>query len=251
MKIAIIGYGKMGRLIESIALERGHEISCIIDRDNVGDFDTEAFRNSDVAIEFSTPGTAQANVERCFSAGIPVVCGTTGWTDALAEMKRQCEEGRGTMIWASNFSIGVNVFMAVNRKLAALLGPFPEYMPSLAETHHIHKLDHPSGTAITLAEGIIGSNPRIKEWIEPDAGNIAEDDLVVSHERRGEVPGIHTIRWDSESDEIILTHSAKSRRGFALGAVLAAEWLPSRRGWHTVGEVLGLEQGAVTLNPEP
>ncbi|MDE7403248.1 MAG: 4-hydroxy-tetrahydrodipicolinate reductase [Muribaculaceae bacterium] len=241
MKIALIGYGKMGHMIESVALSRGHEITCRIDRDNTEDFDSDAFRSSDVAIEFTTPATAAENVLKCFSAGVPVVCGSTGWTDRLPEMQELCREGKGSMIWASNFSVGVNIFMAVNRVLARIMSKFPEYTPSMTEVHHIHKLDHPSGTAITLAEEIIEENTRIAGWQEPDeAGHVDTGNLPIAHERRGEVPGIHTIRWDSEADMIEITHSANSRQGFALGAVLAAEWLPARPGWHTIAEVLDI-----------
>lgn len=237
MKIALIGYGKMGKMIEGIALERGNIITCRIDRDNQEDFDSEAFRGSDVAIEFSTPATAVANLERCFAAGIPVVCGTTGWTDRLDEMKRRCDEAGGALMWASNYSVGVNIFMALNRFLARIMAGFPQYTPSITETHHVHKLDHPSGTAITLADQIAGADPQVKGWKEPD-GTVEPGILEISHRREGEVPGIHTITWDSDVDVISMTHSAKSRAGFALGAVMAAEWLAGRQGWHTPGEML-------------
>lgn len=232
----------MGHIIERIALERGNTVTCRIDRDNQEDFDSPEFLGSDVAIEFTTPATAPANIERCFRAGIPVVCGTTGWTAELDRMKRLCDEGKGTLMWASNFSIGVNIFMAVNRYLADIMNSFPAYTPSMTETHHIHKLDHPSGTAITLAEQIVARTERISGWREPDAEGaegLTEGILPVAHERRGEVPGIHTVVWDSPADEISITHSAKSRDGFAAGAVMAAEWLASRRGWQTIGRMLG------------
>lgn len=239
MKIALIGYGKMGKMIEGIALERGNEISCRIDKDNQEDFNSDAFRNSDVAIEFTTPATAVENIEHCFKAGVPVVCGTTGWTARLDEMKQRCEKGEGTLLWASNFSIGVNIFMAVNRYLARIMNNFPGYTPRMVETHHIHKLDHPSGTAITLAEGIIDSTERIGGWEEiEETGNAEEGKLGIAHRREGEVPGIHTIIWDSSVDDISITHSAKSRAGFALGAVMAAEWLATRRGWHSIDEMM-------------
>lgn len=246
MKIALIGYGKMGRMIEGIALERGNEITCRIDRDNPEDFDSEAFRSSEVAIEFTTPSTAVENIERCFRAGIPVVCGTTGWVNEpsadgggtrLDEMHRICDEGKGTLMWASNFSIGVNIFMAVNRYLAGIMESFAQYSPSMTETHHVHKLDHPSGTAITLAEQIEASNRLVKGWVE--TGTVHEEGVMeIGHVRRGEVPGIHTIVWNSPVDDITITHSAKSRAGFALGAVTAAEWLAGKRGFRTLGEML-------------
>ena len=247
MNIAIIGYGKMGKMIESIAIERGHKITCCIDVENPEDFNSESFKNSDVAIEFTTPGTAVENIEKCFSAGVPVVCGSTGWvnekvkargkeTTTLEEMRRRCEAGEGTLIWASNFSIGVNIFMAVNKYLSRLMERFPQYEPSMTEVHHIHKLDHPSGTAITLAEGIIENLTRIDGWSEEKTNGKVE----ITALREGEVPGIHTIRWDSAVDEITITHSAKSRAGFALGAVVAAEWLADKKGFHTINEVLGV-----------
>lgn len=238
MKIALIGYGKMGHIIEKIALERGNRITCRIDADNQEDFDSEAFRSSDVAIEFTTPGTAEANVRRCFAAGVPVVCGSTGWNAALPEMERICREGNGTLLWSSNFSIGVNIFMAVNRRLASIMARFPQYRPHIVETHHVHKLDHPSGTAVTLAEQIISEVPGITRWAEPEEGGKPGDGVLeVDHIRSGEVPGIHTVVWDSPVDTISITHSAKSREGFAMGAVLAAEWLAGKSGWHTLSEV--------------
>lgn len=250
MKIALIGYGKMGHIIEKIALSRGNEITCRIDVDNEADFDSDLFRNSDVAIEFSAPKAAPGNVLRAFRAGVPVVSGTTGWSDRLPEFKTLCDEGKGTLLWASNFSIGVNIFMAVNRSLARIMENFPQYRPSLVETHHIHKLDHPSGTAITLAEEIVEESSRLSGWkeeahspvdTEPLDGalpEVGEGLLPMLAVRRGEVPGIHTITWDSPVDSITISHSAKSREGFALGAVMAAEWLASRKGWHTMAEML-------------
>lgn len=202
----------MGHIIESIAQERGNQITCRIDRDNKEDFDSEAFRTSDVAIEFTTPSTAVENIERCFAAGVPVVSGTTGWTARLDEMKKKCDEGHGTLMWASNFSIGVNIFMAVNRYLARIMDSFPQYTPSMVETHHVHKLDHPSGTAITLAEQIEENTARVGGWVEPEEGKTHDSSLMeIEHIRRGEVPGIHTIVWDSNVDDITITHSAKSR----------------------------------------
>lgn len=253
MKIALIGYGKMGHMIETIARERGNEVTVRIDKENLEDFGSEAFLSSDVAIEFTTPGTGAANVGRCMAAGIPVVSGTTGWVNdidpesgatRLEEAKARCERGEGTLMWSSNFSIGVNIFMAVNRYLARIMNSFPQYTPSMVETHHVHKLDHPSGTAITLAEQIIEATGRIKEWVEPSAErDVAGAEpgagiLEIAHRREGEVPGIHTITWDSAVDEITITHSAKSRAGFALGAVMAAEWLAAKQGYHTLGEML-------------
>lgn len=242
MKIALIGYGKMGRMIEKIAQERGLTVTCRIDKDNIEDFGTDAFRNSDVAIEFSVPSTAFGNISRCMEAGIPVVSGTTGWVNRreggrtlLEIMRGRCDGGEGSLLWASNFSIGVNVFAALNRYLANIMDKLPQYTPYMTETHHIHKLDHPSGTALTLASGIEAETGRISGWSEEPA----EGKLTISHIREGEVPGIHTVKWDSPVDEISITHSAKSRGGFASGAVVAAEWLATApRGFHTIDELM-------------
>ena len=229
----------MGHIIERIALERGNTITCRIDRDNPGDFDSEAFLSSDVAIEFSTPGTAPDNLLRCFRRGIPVVCGTTGWTARLDEFRQLCDDGEGTLLWASNFSVGVNLFRAISRSLARMMDAFPQYRPRMEEVHHVHKLDHPSGTAVTLAEDIVAECSRMSAWAEPEEGReLPEDILGVDHIRRGEVPGIHTILWESPVDEISITHSARNREGFALGAVMAAEWLAGRKGFRNIGEML-------------
>ena len=241
MKIALTGYGKMGHMIEKIAQQRGHEVVCVIDKDNTSDFDSDAFRSADCVIEFSTPATAVENRRNSFSQGVPVVCGTTGWTDAMPEIKEICDNGNGTFLFASNFSVGVNIFMAVNRYLARIMNAYPQYKPHMVETHHIHKLDHPSGTAITLADEIISATDRIGAWMEPDDSRMNDTDrnniLEIDHIRQGEVPGIHTIDWDSDVDTITISHSAKSREGFALGAVIAAEWLTDKKGFHTIGEV--------------
>lgn len=238
MKIALIGHGKMGHIIEEIAISRGHKIVKIIDEDNLHDFESAEFRSADVAIEFTRPTSAVENILKCFAAGVPVVSGTTGWTDSLPELKSMCEHGDGTLLWSSNFSIGMNIFMALNRHLTEIMTKFPEYHPEMEEIHHIHKLDHPSGTAITLAEDLISVYPPMKRWAEPEGQPIPEDTLAISHRREGEVPGVHSIKWDSEADEIIITHSAHSRRGFALGAVVAAEWLPGHKGFFNMKDVL-------------
>lgn len=240
MKIALIGYGKMGHMIEEIARSRGHEITCIIDLKNQEDFDSPAFRSADVAIEFTTPTAAYGNFLRAFRAGVKVVSGSTGWMkDHEADVRRLCAEGN-TLFWASNFSLGVAVFRAVNRYLARIMNRFPEYDVRIEETHHVHKLDAPSGTAITLAEDICGELERKGGWTpgtvrQPD-GSVTGTDrcapglLRVDAVRRDEVPGIHTVTYDSAADSIILTHDAHSRRGFALGAVLAAEFTATRTG---------------------
>ncbi len=239
MKTAIIGHGKMGRLIEEILKERGHEVAVVIDEDNRSEFASTRFAECDVAIEFTAPGVAVENILSCFAAGVPVVSGTTGWNDSLPELRDMCAAGKGTLLWSSNYSIGMNIFMAVNRYLAEIMANFPQYHASMQEVHHIHKLDHPSGTAITLAEELIARTPTLQCWAEPapDAAP-AEGVLPIAAIREGEVPGIHSIHWESEADSITITHSAKSRRGFALGAVLAAEWLADKKGFHTMAEML-------------
>ncbi|MBD5371345.1 MAG: 4-hydroxy-tetrahydrodipicolinate reductase [Bacteroides sp.] len=240
MKVAIIGYGKMGRMIHQILRERGHEVSVIIDEHNQEEFASRAFASSDVAIEFTRPTSAVGDILGCFAAGVPVVCGTTGWTDALPELRDMCAKGKGTLLWSSNFSIGMNIFMALNRYLTSVMSKFPAYTPSMEEIHHIHKLDHPSGTAITLAEELVANDPAVSGWEEVEEPAEVKDGRVlpIVARREGEVPGVHSICWESEADTVTITHSAKSRMGFALGAVLAAEWLSSRKGFHTMSEML-------------
>lgn len=229
----------MGHLIAEIAENRGHRIVCTIDADNTDAFNTDEFRSADAAIEFSTPGTAVDNILRCFAAGVPVVSGTTGWLDALPDLKDMCAKGKGTLLYGSNFSIGVNIFMAVNRYLAKVMDDFHEYSPSMVEIHHIHKLDHPSGTAITLAEDLVKTVGRVGGWQEPRPGEKPADDMLpIEHVREGEVPGTHIITWDSPVDKITISHEAKSRQGFALGAVKAAEWIKNRKGFFTVADML-------------
>ena len=236
MKIALIGYGKMGKTIERIALGRGHEIVCTIDIDNPQDFDSDAFRSADVAIEFTTPSTAVDNYYKAFAQGVPVVSGSTGWTARMPEIKVLCDEGKATFFWTSNYSLGVNLFFALNKYLGQLMDNFNDYTPSMKEIHHIHKLDHPSGTAITLAEGLIEKVGRINAWTEDE--NAPASSLPIYHEREGEVPGTHIIAWDSEVDTITIEHKAKSREGFALGAVVAAEWVNGRKGFLTMDQLM-------------
>lgn len=238
MKIAIVGFGRMGRLIADIARERGNEIVAVIDVDNRSDFQSEAFRSADVAIEFSVPSAGYDNILECFKAGVPVVSGTTGFGDRLHELEEMCSRGEGTLLHSTNFSIGVNIFRALNRYMARIMADFPSYHPYLSETHHIHKLDHPSGTAVTLAEELVDNYPEAEGWYEPTIEKKPENWLPVSSIREGEVPGIHTIKWESNVDYISLTHSAKSRAGFASGAVTAAEWLAGKKGFFTMGEML-------------
>ena len=260
MKIALIGYGKMGHAIERIARERGHEIVAIIDVDNNADIDGEAFASAEAAIEFTTPSTAPDNVMRAAAAGGPVVCGSTGWAARRDEVEKRVSEMGGALLASSNFSIGVNVFNIINRKLARLMSHLPQYKPHMYETHHVHKLDHPSGTAITLAEGIIAENDRVSSWadegmVSVDSSNasltpaqiaaglepkpmIADGALPVLSLREGEVPGTHIIEWDSPVDTIEITHRAKSRDGFALGAVMAAEWIAGKKGIFSIDEMM-------------
>lgn len=236
MKIALIGYGKMGHMIEAIARNRGHEIVSIIDIDNLADFDSDAFRSAEVAIEFTAPTVAEGNVRRCFEQGVKVVSGSTGWLKGavLEEMQQLCADGKNTLLWSSNFSVGVAIFRAVNRYLARIMNSFDSYDVNMVETHHVHKLDAPSGTAITLAEHIIEELDRKERWglHETAPGVLRIDDV-----RRSEVPGIHTITYDSPADLIEITHSAHTREGFALGAVLAAEYLKDHNGWQTIDDL--------------
>ena len=229
MKIALIGYGKMGHIIESIALERGHEIVCIIDQNNLDEFESDAFASAEVAIEFTTPQTAEQNILRAWKASVPVVCGTTGWNVEPLKQQLLCNSTQPlhhptpSLMWSSNYSIGVNIMFALNKQLAKFMRSYSEYTPHMTEVHHIHKLDAPSGTAKTLQEAI-----------GDDRLTIADIESI----REGEVPGIHTVIWDSEVDTITITHSAKSRKGFALGAVIAAEWMKGKTGWHDFTEVI-------------
>ena len=248
MNIALIGYGKMGHMIEQIARERGHNIVSIIDVDNQADFESEAFASADVAIEFTSPTAAYGNYLKAFKAGVKVVSGSTGWMkEHEADVRRMCSEEGKTLFWASNFSIGVAIFSAVNRYLAKLMNQFPQYDVAMTETHHVHKLDAPSGTAITLAEEICQNLDRKTEWKKGtttwDDGRIEgksvhrDDQLLIDSVRHDEVPGIHSVHYDSEADEITITHSAHSRKGFALGAVLAAEYTLTHNGLLTTSDL--------------
>lgn len=233
MKIALIGYGKMGHAIERAALSRGHEIVAIVDRDTAVRIDSPEFRTADVAIEFTMPAAAEGNVRAALAQGVPVVSGTTAWAEGLERIKAELKPEQALM-WSGNYSLGVNIFFAVNRFLARIMAKFPQYQPDMTEVHHIHKLDHPSGTALMAAEQIIGEVPSLDGWSEEPA----EGKLLINHIRHSEVPGIHTVTWESPVDSITLEHSAKSRDGFALGAVLAAEWIKDRPGFHTIDEMM-------------
>ena len=248
MNIALIGYGKMGKMIESICKERGHKIVSIIDIDNQQDFDSPEFASADVAIEFTSPTAAYGNYLRAFKAGVKVVSGSTGWMkDHGDDVRRMCTEEGKTLFWASNFSIGVAIFSAVNRYLAKIMNQFPQYNVHMEETHHIHKLDAPSGTAITLAEEIVNDLDRKTSWVKGEqhladgtvegTNNVAADQLAIESIRRDEVPGIHSIIYDSEADCINISHDAHSRKGFALGAVLAAEYTQQHSGLLTTSDL--------------
>lgn len=230
MKIAIIGYGKMGKQVEKIALERGHEIVTIIDHNNLNEFDSDKFKSADVAIEFTNPEAAYGNYIKAFKAGVKIVSGSTGWMDQHGdEIKNLCKDGANTLFWASNFSLGVAIFSSVNKFLAKIMNDFPAYEVSMSETHHIHKLDAPSGTAITLAEGLLANIDRKNDWVNAPSSD--EHKLYIESIREGEVPGIHSIKYTSDADTITITHDAKNRSGFALGAVLAAEFTAKNSGF--------------------
>lgn len=236
MKIALIGYGKMGKTIEQIALNRGHQIVSIVDINNPEEFQSDNFKSADVAIEFTTPATAFDNYMKSFAAGVPVVSGTTGWLDRIGEIKEKCAKEGKTFFYASNFSIGVNIFFALNKYLAKIMNNFPVYNVSMTETHHIHKLDAPSGTAITLAEGILENVDRKERWTLETAEQ--PTDLPIHAIREGEVPGIHQVTYESDVDYISIKHDAKSRAGFALGAVVAAEFTAGKKGFLGMDDML-------------
>jgi 4-hydroxy-tetrahydrodipicolinate reductase len=239
MRIGLFGYGKMGQAIERIALQQGVEIAWRLRRDDLAGLTPGRLREADVAIEFTRPASAFENVSRCLEAGVPVVSGTTGWAARLPEARELCLRLGGALLWASNFSVGVNILFAVNRYLARLMEPRAEYEPDITEIHHIHKLDAPSGTAITLAQGIIEEVGRKNTWVlAPQTPEPTE--IFITALREGEVPGTHRVRWAGAVDELALEHRAHSRDGFAAGALLAARWLPGRRGVYEMKDVLGL-----------
>jgi 4-hydroxy-tetrahydrodipicolinate reductase len=241
MNIALLGYGKMGRIIEQFATDRGHAIVLTIDAYNTADRTVENLRKADVAIEFSTPDSVLDNISACFEAGVPIVVGTTGWYGKLQEIKNSCEKSNSTLLYASNFSVGVNIFFHLNKILARLMNPYPQYDVQVEEIHHTQKLDSPSGTAITIAEGIIDGLDRKGEWVNEVVGKedlvTKPDELLIESHRIEEVPGTHTVIYSSEVDELELKHTAHNRAGFALGAVLAAEWLKDKKGFYSVADM--------------
>jgi 4-hydroxy-tetrahydrodipicolinate reductase len=235
MKIALIGYGKMGKTIENIATQRGHEIILRLDINNPEDF--KALHKADVAIEFTRPESAFNNLQKCMEAGVPVVCGTTGWLEKYEEMAHLCYECNGTLLYASNYSIGVNIFFEINRRLASMMKGYPMYDIAMEEIHHTQKLDAPSGTAITLAEGILQNIPRKTNWVSNTEGG--ETDIPIISKRIDPAPGTHIITYNSPIDSIEITHTAHSREGFATGAVLATEWLFGKKGVFSMKDMLG------------
>ena len=242
MKIALLGYGKMGQIIERIAVDRGHQIVLRIDALNLEDLTNENLQKADVAIDFSTPTSVLNHIDTCFKAGVPVVVGTTGWYDHLKEVEDSCRLGNKTILYASNFSVGVNIFFHINKVLANTMNRYSQYEVQVEEIHHTQKLDSPSGTAITIAEGIIDQLQRKKEWVNELVGDHRDvvakpEQLLIESHRIEEVPGTHTVIYSSEVDEIELKHTAHSRTGFALGAVLAAEWLKDRKGFHNIADM--------------
>ncbi len=240
MKIALIGYGKMGKEIEKIALTRGHSIVARIDPVTGETFDDSRFKEADVAIEFTSPEVAFDNYQTCFKHNIPVVSGTTGWLDKMDAIKKACASNGQTFFYASNFSIGVNILFELNRHLARIMRSQPEYGVNITEVHHTQKKDAPSGTAITLAEGVIENIPGKKRWKLEKADEAS--DLVIHAVREGDIPGIHTVKYESNVDELTIHHSAKSREGFALGAVLAAEYAVKNRGFLGMEDMLNYPQ---------
>jgi len=236
MRIALIGYGKMGQLIEEIALEKGHSISIRITSKNTEDFTAENLADTDVAIEFTTPHAAYDNVKKCLDFGLPVVCGSTGWNAQLQEMRAYCQSKGGAFLHASNFSIGVNIFFEVNSLLAQLMAKQPSYDVLVKEIHHTHKKDAPSGTAVTIAEQILQHIIRKQSWVNTPAA--AANELPIISERIDPAPGTHHVKYTSEIDDIEIIHTAHSRKGFASGAVLAAEFLKGKTGVFTMKDVL-------------
>ena len=236
MNIAIVGYGKMGKEIERIAQDRGHHIVLKIDENNVNSVISENLKNVDVAIEFSVPQSAFTNISLMLDHKVPVVSGTTGWVDKLDLIIERCKNDQGTFFYASNYSIGVNLFFNLNKKLAQLMNHFPDYEISIEETHHSQKIDAPSGTAITLANDLIQAIDHKEEWKKEKAES--EESIVIKSYREGTVPGNHKVIYESSFDKITIEHDAKSRKGFAIGAVLAAEFIKDKKGYFTMNELL-------------
>ena len=238
MKIALIGYGKMGKAIEAIALERGHTIGLKIDADSLDQFTAVNLADCDVAIEFTGPESAKGNIMRCLEFGTPIVSGSTGWLESRDEVDQVCRDKNGSFLYASNFSVGVNIFFEVNKRLATLMSSQPSYDIQIEEIHHTQKKDAPSGTAITLAEQVMHELTAKKKWVNAEA--LSDEDLSIISKRIDPAPGTHTVTYHSEIDDIAITHTAHSRKGFALGAVVAAEYIHDKKGIFSMKEVLGL-----------
>jgi 4-hydroxy-tetrahydrodipicolinate reductase len=238
MKIALIGYGKMGQMIEEVALQRGHQIVLKINIDNLGDYTKENISGADVAIEFTGPESAFENVKSCIDFAVPVVSGSTGWNNQLDEMKQYCRQQGGTFLHSSNFSIGVNIFFQANKLLAKLMTSLPDYEVTLKEVHHTQKKDAPSGTAVTLAEQVLENISRKNSWVNHPSQN--KEELSIISERIDPAPGTHFVKYSSAIDDIEIIHTAHNREGFALGAVLAAETIAGKKGVFTMDDVLHL-----------
>jgi len=236
MNIVLIGYGQMGKEIEKIAVSRGHKIVLTIDKDNLNDLTPDNLSKVDIAIEFTRPESSVDNYKKCFANNTPVVSGTTGWLEKLPEIIKHCENNNSAFFYASNFSLGVNIFFELNKKLAQMISPFDDYSVKINEIHHTRKLDAPSGTAITLAEGIISNINRFNTWKNSETTN--NNELPIISFREGDVPGTHEIIYDSDIDTISIKHEAKNRKGFALGAVLAAEFLKDKKGIFGMSDLL-------------
>jgi len=239
MKIAIIGYGRMGKMIEEAAVEKGHTIGLIIDVNNQADLTAQNIADHDVAIEFTTPSSAWHNISVCFDADTPVVSGTTGWHDRMPEIKERCLRENKTLLYSSNFSIGVNILFHINRQLARLINPFDQYKPRIEEIHHTKKLDAPSGTAISLAQGVIDEINRLQKWKLAETAD--NQTLPVKAIRADDITGIHEVIYESDIDILSIRHSAKNRKGFALGTIMAAEFIMNKRGFFTMEDVLGFD----------
>jgi len=247
MKIALLGYGKMGQIIERFALERGHEVVLKINIDNLEELTTSNLRKADMAIDFSAPDAALGNIYACFEANLPVVVGTTGWYGELQKVKDDCLSSNNTLLYGSNFSIGVNIFFYINEMLAKVMNNYPAYDVQVEEIHHMQKLDAPSGTAMTIAEGIIDQLDAKKEWVNELEGTpfndvLKNDQLLITSQRIEHVPGTHTVIYSSEVDDIELKHTAHSRAGFALGAVVAAEWLKDKQGFYNIADIFNFNK---------
>lgn len=246
MKIALLGYGKMGQIIERFALERGHEVVLKINSSNLDDLSLANLSKADVAIDFSIPDATIGNIYRCFEANVPIVVGSTGWYGQLQEVKDECLASNNTLLYGSNFSIGVNIFFHINQVLAKVMNNFPAYDVQVEEIHHTQKLDSPSGTAMTIAEGIIDALDSKKEWVNELVGTpfedvIKKDQVLIESHRIEHVPGTHTVVYSSEVDDIEIKHTAHNRAGFALGAIVAAEWLQNKQGFYNIADIFNFK----------